>query len=91
MTITIAAMKDSIDAIKLTTYEPSLIVGCVDNAQARASIKELMIQHVSMFAHGITKKPCWWIDCGNSYTHGQVADQVVRSATGILLSLMTMF
>jgi PRTRC genetic system ThiF family protein len=98
--LTIAARSDSVDAIELTTYKPSLIVGCVDNARARASIEELMIQHVSMFAHSITKKPSWWIDCGNSYTHGQVAignwysveldDYVLEPATCVRLPLPTM-
>ncbi|PSB07123.1 thiamine biosynthesis protein ThiF [Pleurocapsa sp. CCALA 161] len=97
--LTIAARSDSIDAIEFTTYKPSLIVGCVDNARARASIEELMIQHASMFAHGVTKKPCWWLDCGNSYTHGQVAignwdsveldDYVLEPATCIRLPLPT--
>jgi PRTRC genetic system ThiF family protein len=97
--LTIAARSDSVDAIELTTYKPSLIVGCVDNAWARASIEELMIQHASMFAHGVTKKPCWWLDCGNSYTHGQVAlgnwnsveldDYVLEPATCIRLPLPT--
>jgi hypothetical protein len=58
-----------------------------------------MIQHASMFAHGVTKKPCWWLDCGNSYTHGQVAignwysveldDYVLEPATCIRLPLPT--
>lgn len=24
-------------------------------------------------AHGFSQIPCWWIDCGNDYTYGQVA------------------
>ena len=49
--------------------------------------------------HNFNQIPCWWIDCGNGYTYGQVAignyytlepeDYIIEPATCIRLPLPT--
>jgi PRTRC genetic system ThiF family protein len=43
----------------------TVLVGCVDNAAARQAL------HQALREHGDTAY-VWWLDCGNSYTDGQV-------------------
>ena len=69
----VGVIEQQASAIKLDRSAPTVIIGCVDNAAARKSIEELMVEHSSLMAHGFNQIPCWWIDCGNDYTHGQVA------------------
>jgi len=68
----IGAIEHQVSAISLDRSTPTVVIGCVDNAAARKSIEELMIEYSSLMAHGFSQIPCWWIDCGNDYTHGQV-------------------
>ena len=64
----IGAIEDRSSAIKLDRSTPTVVIGCVDNAAARKSIEELMIECSGLMAHGLSQIPCWWIDCGNDYT-----------------------
>lgn len=49
-----------------TWYSLSLVIGCVDNAPARAEITRYMTKKVG---HGSAR---WWLDCGNDRHSGQV-------------------
>ena len=69
----IGVIEDRASAIRLDRSMLTVIIGCVDNAAARKSIEELMIEYSSLVAHGFSQTPCWWIDCGNDYTYGQVS------------------
>ena len=85
--------------VKIDSTSPTIIITCVDNAKARGDVRELMIQHQSMYRHNFNQIPCWWIDCGNGYTYGQVAignyytlepeDYILEPATCIRLPLPT--
>jgi PRTRC genetic system ThiF family protein len=46
----------------------SVIIGAVDRASARQQIAQLLEQHRS---HSMEQR-CWWVDCGNAETSGQV-------------------
>lgn len=93
----IGVIEHQASTISLERSTPTLVVGCVDNAAARKSIEELMIEHSSLLAHNLSREPCWWIDCGNSYTHGQVVignwysieldDYILEPATCVRLPL----
>ena len=95
----IGAIEDPASAIRLDRSMPTVVIGCVDNAVARKSIEELMIEYSSLMAHGFSQTPCWWIDCGNDYTYGQVSignwysveldDYILEPATCIILPLPT--
>lgn len=95
----IGAIEHQVSAISLDRSTPTVVIGCVDNAAARKSIEELMIEYSSLMAHGFSQIPCWWIDCGNDYTHGQVAignwysveldDYILEPATCTTLPLPT--
>ena len=95
----IGVIEHQASAIKLDRSAPTLVIGCVDNAAARKSIEELMLEYSSLMAHGFNQIPCWWIDCGNDYTHGQVSignwyslefdDYVLEPATCVRLPLPT--
>ena len=95
----IGAIEDRASAIRLDRSTPTVVIGCVDNAAARKSIEELMIEYSGLVAHGFSQIPCWWIDCGNDYTYGQVAignwysleldDYILEPATCITLPLPT--
>ena len=97
--LTIGAVENSASAISLDRSTPAVVIGCVDNAAARKSIEELMIEYSGLIAHGFNQIPCWWIDCGNDYTHGQVAignwysveldDYILEPATCTTLPLPT--
>ena len=97
--LTIGAVENSASAISLDRSTPTVVIGCVDNAAARKSIEELMIEYSGLIAHGFNQIPCWWIDCGNDYTHGQVAignwysveldDYILEPATCTTLPLPT--
>lgn len=71
--LNIGVVENKVDEISLNGAIPTIIIGCVDNAEARKSIENLMIDYVSLMAHGYDRPPCWWLDCGNAYTYGQVA------------------
>ena len=71
--LNIGVVEHYVDRVSLNGAFPTLIIGCVDNAAARKNIEDLMVDYVSLMAHGYDRVPCWWIDCGNDYTHGQVA------------------
>lgn len=81
----IGAVADRASAVSLDRSAPTVIIGCVDNAAARMSIEELTIEYSGLVAHGFSHIPCWWIDCGNDYTYGQVAignhDYILEPAT----------
>lgn len=95
----IGAVEHQASAISLDRSTPTVVIGCVDNTAARKSIEELMIEYSSLMAHGFSQIPCWWIDCGNDYTHGQVAignwysveldDYILEPATCTTLPLPT--
>ena len=95
----IGVIEDRASAISLDRNMPTVIIGCVDNAAARKSIEELMIEYSSLMAHGFSQTPCWWIDCGNDYTYGQVSignwysveldDYILEPATCTTLPLPT--
>ena len=95
----IGAIEDRASAISLDRSTPTVIIGCVDNAAARKSIEELMIEYSGLVAHGFSHIPCWWIDCGNDYTYGQVSignwysveldDYILEPATCTTLPLPT--
>ena len=111
----IGVIEDRASAIKLDRSMPTVVIGCVDNAAARKSIEELMIErggrrtcvaesnHVveysGLVAHGFSQIPCWWVDCGNDYTYGQVSignwysveldDYILEPATCTTLPLPT--
>jgi PRTRC genetic system ThiF family protein len=95
----IGAIEHQVSAISLDRSTPTVVIGCVDNAAARKSIEELMIEYSSLMAHGFSQIPCWWIDCGNDYTHGQVVignwysveldDYILEPATCTTLPLPT--
>ena len=95
----IGAIADRASAVSLDRSAPTVIIGCVDNAAARMSIEELMIEYSGLMAHGFSHVPCWWIDCGNDYTYGQVAignwysleldDYILEPATCTTLPLPT--
>ena len=56
-------------------------------------------EYSGLITHGFSQIPCWWIDCGNDYTHGQVAignwysleldDYILEPATCTTLPLPT--
>lgn len=71
--LNIGVVEKKVDEISLNGAIPTIVIGCVDNAGARKSIEDLMIDYVSLMAHGCARPPCWWLDCGNAYTYGQVA------------------
>lgn len=71
--LNIGAIEHNVNHVSLNGAIPTVIIGCVDNAEARKSIEEVMVDYVSLMAHGYDRVPCWWIDCGNDYIHGQVA------------------
>jgi PRTRC genetic system ThiF family protein len=79
--LNIGVVEKKVDEISLNGAIPIIVIGCVDNAGARKSIEDLMIDYVSLMAHGYDREaypsgnrpPCWWLDCGNAYTYGQVA------------------
>ena len=95
----IGVIEDRASAIRLDRSTPTVIIGCVDNAAARKSIEELMIEYSGLMAHGFSQIPCWWIDCGNDYTYGQVSignwysveldDYILEPATCTTLPLPT--
>ena len=95
----IGAIEDRASAIRLDRSTPTVIIGCVDNAAARKSIEELTIEYSGLVAHGFSQILCWWIDCGNDYTYGQVAigncysleldDYILEPATCTTLPLPT--
>ncbi|NJL51128.1 MAG: thiamine biosynthesis protein ThiF [Hydrococcus sp. SU_1_0] len=98
-TLRIGAVDRQASAISLDRSMPTVVIGCVDNAAARKSIEELMIEYSNQTAYGFNRLPCWWIDCGNDYTHGQVAignwyslelaDYILEPATCTTLPLPT--
>lgn len=47
----------------------TLLIGCVDNAEARNSIAQTLNNH-QFYARTATS--LWWLDCGNHATSGQV-------------------
>lgn len=71
--LNITAIEQTVEQLILNGVIPTIVIGCVDNTNARQQIEELLIDHVSLICHGQTYAPCWWLDCGNAYTHGQVA------------------
>ena len=95
----IGVIEDRASAISLDRSMPTVVIGCVDNAAARKSIEELMIEYFGLVAHGFSQIPCWWIDCGNDYTYGQVSignwysveldDYILEPATCTTLPLPT--
>ena len=95
----IGAIAERASAIELDRSAPTVIIGCVDNAAARKSIEELMVEYSGLMAHGFSQIPCWWIDCGNDYTYGQVSignwysleldDYILEPATCTTLPLPT--
>lgn len=95
----IGVIEEQASTISLDRSTPTVVIGCVDNAAARKSIEELMIQYSGLMAYGFSQIPCWWIDCGNDYTHGQVAignwysveldDYILEPATCATLPLPT--
>ena len=95
----IGVIEDRSSAIKLDRGMPTVIIGCVDNAAARKSIEELMIEYSNQSAYGFDRISCWWIDCGNNYTYGQVSignwysldldDYILEPATCTTLPLPT--
>ncbi len=97
--LNIGAVKSKLDQVEFGNYRPTLIIGCVDNARARKNIEELMIQYTALTTRRIGTNPCWWLDCGNDYTHGQVAignwhsvepdDYILEPATCTRLPLPT--
>ena len=97
--LTIGAIEHQASAISLDRSSPTVVIGCVDNAAARKSIEELMIEYSGLMTHGFSQIPCWWIDCGNDYTHGQLAignwysleldDYILEPATCTTLPLPT--
>lgn len=97
--LTIGAIEHQASAISLDHSTPTVVIGCVDNAAARKSIEALMVEYSGLMAHGFSQIPCWWIDCGNDYTHGQVAignwysleldDYILEPATCTTLPLPT--
>lgn len=50
---------------RATHYSLAVVIGCVDNAPARAEIAE----YLANAPHGAAR---WWLDCGNSRRSGQV-------------------
>ena len=97
--LTIGVIEDRSSAIKLDRSTPTVIIGCVDNTAARMSIEEFMIEYSNQTTYGFDRLPCWWIDCGNDYTYGQVAigncysleldDYILEPATCTTLPLPT--
>lgn len=95
----IGAIEHQASAVSLDRGIPTVVIGCVDNAAARKSIEELMVEYSGLVAHGFSHIPCWWIDCGNDYTYGQVAignhysveldDYILEPATCTTLPLPT--
>jgi PRTRC genetic system ThiF family protein len=95
----IGAINERVAAIRFDRSRPTVVIGCVDNAAARKSIEELMIEYFNQMAYGFNRLPCWWIDCGNDYTYGQVtigncnslelADYLLEPATCTTLPLPT--
>ena len=71
--LNIRAVQSNMNRVTLNESIPTLIIGCVDNPHARREIEQLAIEHLSNIAFGQTNIPCWWLDCGNGYTYGQVA------------------
>jgi PRTRC genetic system ThiF family protein len=63
----------TIDVSSFSRYHPilTILIGCVDNAAARASIANTLEQNQDST---LTSEPTslWWLDCGNSYSSGQV-------------------
>ena len=95
--LNLGVVEHYVEQVSLNGAFPTLIIGCVDNPRARKNIEELMIAHSSLLAHNLSREPCWWIDCGNSYTYGQVAignwysveldDYILEPATCVRLPL----
>lgn len=93
----IGVVEDQMSTIELDHSQPTVIIGCVDNACARRSIEKLMIEYGLRRS---SQTPCWWIDCGNDYTHGQVCigncsslnlnDYILEPATCTTLPLPTL-
>ena len=71
----IVALASDSNYLALRHYSPSIIIGCVDNAEARKSIANLVFRNSQVLLHKNedNSKPLWWIDCGNDLVHGQVA------------------
>lgn len=95
----IGAIEHQASAVSLDRSAPTVIIGCVDNTAARKSIEELMVEYSNQAAYGFDRLPCWWIDCGNDYTYGQVSignwyslelnDYILEPATCTTLPLPT--
>ena len=95
----IGAIEERASTISLDRSTPTIVIGCVDNAAARKSIEQLMIEYSGLVVHGFSQLPCWWIDCGNDYTYGQVSignwysveldDYILEPATCTTLPLPT--
>lgn len=49
-----------------THYELAVMIGCVDNAEARSAIHAYQTEHSG---YGAAR---WWLDCGNNQHSGQV-------------------
>jgi PRTRC genetic system ThiF family protein len=49
----------------------TVLIGCVDNAAARKSIAKTIKQN-QISTQKIEPTYLWWLDCGNSYSSGQV-------------------
>ena len=71
--LNIRAVQSNMNRVTLDESIPTLIIGCVDNPHARREIEQSIVQHISNIAFGQTDIPCYWLDCGNGYTYGQVA------------------
>lgn len=60
--VEIAAIKEKLEASKITLFgQQSILIGCVDNAEARQFIKKAAVSYRA-----------WWLDCGNHQSAGQV-------------------
>lgn len=79
--VQIGAMPDRLDpsSVSLPVGETlQVLVGCVDNAEARLSIADLLKLHNGRASSGdapattATIATTWWLDCGNSRDCGQV-------------------
>jgi PRTRC genetic system ThiF family protein len=66
--VEIAAVPKRFKAANVATnqYALTIILGCVDNASARAQIAGVVGRWVDH------RMPAWWLDCGNDESSGQV-------------------
>lgn len=61
-----AGLDESLDEERHTHYSLSVVIGCVDNARARAEIHRYVAEKSG---YGAAR---WWLDCGNDKHSGQV-------------------